>query len=300
MVVCCLEGRPEDEGSRGLPAGPTGTRRDGQSDLYAHGCGRDSHHRQGVAHAVGRIGVGTIIPRYAGDRRYRRTRARVSGTLTSQRHRRHRTAGSRCSADGLPRGPRNVALEHVTCDLVAFLDDDDSWAPAKLELQVGCFADGVVAVASNATVVNLGEPHLYFDHPLAAVALRDMFRANPIITSSMVCRTDVLRACGGFPLDPPLLDDYLAWVRVASRGTIRILSEPLVFYAGVAGNSVSSRIDRSTSDPVGDVLRATWRWSHSTGQPRDVRRTVAIAWFRHLRRRGAVRFTTLWNRVRHR
>lgn len=201
---------------------------------------------------------------------------------------------------GCPAGPRNAALEHVTCDLVAFLDDDDSWAPSKLELQVGCFAAGVVAVASNATVVNVGEPHLYFDHPPAAVALRDMFRANPIITSSMVCRTDVLRACGGFPLDPPLLDDYLAWVRVASCGTIRILSEPLVSYAGVVGNSVSSRIDRSTSDPVGDVLRATWRWSHATSQPKDVRRTVAIAWFRHLRRRGAVRCKALWNRFRHR
>ncbi len=32
-------------------------------------------------------------------------------------------------------GARNVGLEHVTCDLVAFLDSDDEWFPDRLHLQ---------------------------------------------------------------------------------------------------------------------------------------------------------------------
>ena len=199
-----------------------------------------------------------------------------------------------------PAGPRNAALERVSCDLVAFLDDDDAWVPDKLAAQVPCFEPGVVAVASNATILGIGEPHPYFVEPAQVVGVRDRLLVNPIITSSMVCRTEVIRECGGFPLDPPLLDDYAAWMRVATQGAIRIVDQELVRYAGVVGESVSTRIKRATADPVGDVIRATLRWARASGQPGDITRQLLIGRLVHPLRRAREFGLIVWNKVRRR
>lgn len=160
-----------------------------------------------------------------------------------------------CPRQGIPGAVRNVGLATVVSSLVAFLDDDDEWEPGKLERQLPAFSPGVVAVASNAVSVGAGSSKPYFSTPIGGERfLRDFLWHNPLITSSVVCRTAALRRVGGFPVDPELvgIEDYVAWVKLASQGSVVVVDELLVRYAVGSPDSLSVR--NSLSDPVVSAL----------------------------------------------
>jgi glycosyltransferase involved in cell wall biosynthesis len=138
---------------------------------------------------------------------------------------------------------RNIGLGVAEAPLVAFLDDDDWWKPGKLARQVEQLRDpGLVLVGSNATrMVQDEDRGPYHPHVPDRVALGNLINTNWLITSSVVCRTEVLRAVGGFPVGETLrqLDDYAAWLRVAAVGRVAISRDCLVHYTADRADSVS-------------------------------------------------------------
>jgi len=114
---------------------------------------------------------------------------------------------------------RNRALAKVTTPLVAFLDDDDELYPNHLERCVW-YADarGADVVYPGYDVAGAEDPikmfGLVFDPALLAV--------RNFIPVTTVCRTEAVRAAGGFQAHPDEYgdpcEDWGLWLAMAARG----------------------------------------------------------------------------------
>ena len=151
----------------------------------------------------------------------------------------HRTASGVSAA-------RNTGLAESCHEWVAFLDDDDLWAPDKLAAQLaagrhgyGWVTVGAVDVDHELRVTGGAHP------PSAEKDTARLLQANnvPGGGSGTMLRTELVRAVGGF--DPALrtLADWDLWIRVAPLGDMAYVRRPLVAYRVHAG-SMSHTDDR--------------------------------------------------------
>jgi glycosyltransferase involved in cell wall biosynthesis len=129
---------------------------------------------------------------------------------------------------------RNRGVAEARGSWVAFLDDDDLWAPDKLASQLAAAAAagagwavaGAVSVDDRLRVLT-GEP------PLPAETLTaELSRYNsvPAGASNVVVRADLLAAAGGF--DPGLrhMADWDLWIRLGRSGPPATVPRPLLAY----------------------------------------------------------------------
>jgi glycosyltransferase involved in cell wall biosynthesis len=115
---------------------------------------------------------------------------------------------------------RNTGIACAARPLVAFLDDDDVWAPSKLARQVAALESTGAGFSYTGMVWLDGDLRRYGEyHPVAAARLRDDLRvANAIGSpSAVVARTDLVRAVGGFDERLSVLADWELWLRLAER-----------------------------------------------------------------------------------
>jgi len=135
----------------------------------------------------------------------------------------------------VPRGvsaARNDAIDVATGGWVAFLDDDDFWAPTYLSRQLAHAArTGAVVVSGSALVVDETLRPLYTlrapaDEPHLGRAL---FRNNVIGGPSRVMvRTPELRDVGGFDRRLRILADWDLWITLVRDAEPALNLEPLV------------------------------------------------------------------------
>jgi glycosyltransferase involved in cell wall biosynthesis len=128
-------------------------------------------------------------------------------------------------------GARNVGIRNSTGAYIAFLDDDDTWAPEKLQLQVKMLE------ASPAHVGGVCTGHYALDsasknivgvsHPTQ----NDLAKANFIMTSSLLVRRACFTQYGVFDEQMPTSSDYDMWIRIAQGFSFTMLTMPLVTYA---------------------------------------------------------------------
>lgn len=130
---------------------------------------------------------------------------------------------------------RNEGLDQVETEWVAFVDDDDIWAPDKLRAQLAALADepqaqwscvGAVHLDGNGRVIGGQEP------PTTADFTDLLLGANvvPGGGSGLLVRTSLVRQVGGF--DPALsnLADWDFAIRLSLCSTCAIVPRPLVGY----------------------------------------------------------------------
>ncbi len=133
---------------------------------------------------------------------------------------------------GGPAAARNRGLALARGGLIAFLDSDDLWMPAKLARQARFMREHPACAISqsaetwirNGRRVNPGRRH----RKRAGDIFIDSLRTCLISPSAAIVRRELLEQTGGFDEDMQACEDYDLWLRIAAREHVGLLDEPLV------------------------------------------------------------------------
>jgi glycosyltransferase involved in cell wall biosynthesis len=172
--------------------------------------------------------------------------------LTDPRVCYHRTGHSGVAA------AKNTGVRLSRAPLVAFLDADDTWMPAKLARQTALFrADPGLGVAySRRWLIDEQGRRLEYEEPplFRGRVLDELFRTNFVCFSSAMVRRAVLDEAGSFDEELALAVDYDLWLRVALRHRFDYVDEPLVEYRTGHAN-LSSRTEERLVTALGIMRR---------------------------------------------
>jgi glycosyltransferase involved in cell wall biosynthesis len=180
---------------------------------------------------------------------------------------------------------RNLGLTHVAAPWVAFLDDDDVWAPRYLAAMLGAVR---TAEPDNDDVGLVYSGHLTVDHERRltgvsqappAQAVRDgMDRFNFVgCPSRVVLRTDAVREVGGFDGRLAVIADWDLWVRVIARHGFVCCPDLLVGYMLHPGN-MHLDADRLLDELA--VMQVKHGWGRGLLQPGDMLPAYVAAAYR--------------------
>ncbi len=141
---------------------------------------------------------------------------------------------------------RNRGIEAAQGALLAFLDADDEWLPAKIERSIERLnATGAVLVAHDGWIVDadgtstLNETARRFAE--SADPFVGLYRKGFIDTCSVVARRDAAIAAGGFDETLPNAQDFELWLAMLKAPGTRfeVFAEPLLRYHRQAGSIMS-------------------------------------------------------------
>lgn len=144
---------------------------------------------------------------------------------------------------------RNTAIDIARGEYLAFLDPDDWWDSAYLEMQVTEFRNHVnadVVYASALMVTVDGHPLMEWGAPTdySQKWPENLLRANFINPSGTVAKSECIRRAGGFDTAPPLqhVEDWELWIRLAFAGAnFRPSSAPRFYYRQHAAAATSDK-----------------------------------------------------------
>jgi glycosyltransferase involved in cell wall biosynthesis len=135
---------------------------------------------------------------------------------------------------------RNVGIGEAQGQWLAFVDDDDLWAPHKLKWQLEAAREAGADFAYGAAVV-INEDHVivrYGSPPDPSELQRALLSRNVIPggCSNVIAKTGLIRRIGGF--DPRLahLADRDVWIRLAHEGRAAACPQIVVAYLTHSGN----------------------------------------------------------------
>lgn len=160
---------------------------------------------------------------------------------------------------------RNRGVAATAGALVAFLDGDDLWHPAKLARQVAALdaAPDAALCYTIARYVDEDDRPLPVRRPpraLAGSVFPAVMRANPMILASVVVRRAAFDAAGGFDeaLAPLGCEDWDLWLRVTRTRPVTVVDDELTRYRRHPGNTAWEHVlasglavvDKHYADPT--------------------------------------------------
>ena len=128
----------------------------------------------------------------------------------------------------------NRGIAGVRTPFIARLDADDISLPDRLARQVeaahgdpglGLLGSYAEEIDEHGRVLGIRKPSM--NHSSLIESLK---RGNPFIHSTILVRTELMRACGGFREALAGAEDYDLWLRIAERARVANLPETLVRY----------------------------------------------------------------------
>lgn len=143
---------------------------------------------------------------------------------------------------------RNMGVRHAQGEFIAFCDSDDIWKPDKLARQVPLFQDPVVSlVYTGVMLLHVNgdiSPNLSGGY-CEGHCFETLLTHNRVACSAAVVRTASLDMDDLFDERRDLqgVEDKHLWARLARKGTLAAVRDPLVLYR-LSPGSVSSNEDR--------------------------------------------------------
>jgi glycosyltransferase involved in cell wall biosynthesis len=195
-------------------------------------------------------------------------------------------------SDGVARA-RDRGLQAARHPWVAFVDDDDLWAPDHLRRTLGAPADGEQwGYAGQIVIGPDSRPHYIRPAPPAAAMHEQLMRVNAIGgPSAVLARTELVRDIGSFDHEFSVMADWDLWFRLLERSRPARSAEPTVAYRRHPGN-MHLRMDETLAEmerlrmrhgPVGGGAFMTW--VADGYRKRGDRRKAAVWYLRSARRR---------------
>lgn len=185
---------------------------------------------------------------------------------------------------------RNEGIRHTSGELVAFLDADDVWKPAKLARQVAALGrePAPAGVSLTGLAKAEGEPRTRSG---ASGWVHEAVRGMqlPTYTSTLLARREALVEVGGFDDALGCFEDWELCLRLSRRWRFAFVDEPLVAKGHGDGNvsaepeRLADAIDRLRACydlPDGTVARLLTdlgRTSLEAGQPGRARAPLAAS-----------------------
>ncbi len=135
---------------------------------------------------------------------------------------------------------RNAGVEASSSSWIAFLDDDDFWAPHKLSVQLAALSSADANMSfTSAVMVDADErPGFVMRAPSTDRLLVRMVGTNCVGTpSSVIVSRALFDQSGGFDPAFSVLADWDLWLRMLDQGAIAApCPEPLIAYTRHANN----------------------------------------------------------------
>ncbi|MCU0561375.1 MAG: glycosyltransferase [Desulfobacterales bacterium] len=165
---------------------------------------------------------------------------------------------------------RNAGIAAARAELIAFLDSDDLWLPAKLACQTGFFASHPEALicqteelwVRNGRRVNPGKRH----RKRGGMIFEPSLELCLVSPSAVMARRELFDRVGCFDEALPACEDYDLWLRVACRLPIHLVPTALIVKRGGHADQLSSGwgLDRHRIASIrklleGDLLSADQR-----------------------------------------
>jgi glycosyltransferase involved in cell wall biosynthesis len=127
---------------------------------------------------------------------------------------------------------RNAGIKAARAEWIAFLDDDDLWAPRKLRVQLdAAYSRGASFAYGGAAAVAEDRSWMYSLAPPDADLLQSVLLQRNVLwggCSNVLVRTNVVRGLGGFDERLFQLTDWDLWIRLSQAGPGSACAEVLV------------------------------------------------------------------------
>jgi hypothetical protein len=183
---------------------------------------------------------------------------------------------------------RNTGIARASGRWIAFLDDDDAWAPTKLARQLAAASAtdrnwvyaGCVDVNADLEVMGGTPP----PGPDEVMDLLTRHNSVPAGASNVVVHSAVLARAGGFDTGLQVHEDWDLWIRLARIGPPACVAEPLVALRWHPSNR-SSQVEAM----LRELPLIAHRYDIAVDYPRHIRWAAWTAW-RSGRRDAAVRW----------
>jgi len=127
---------------------------------------------------------------------------------------------------------RNTGMEVARGRWLAWLDDDDLWAPDKLAVQLGRIGTAVIVYGAAVAVDSTFRVTERWPAPSTEGLLPALFRGNviPAGSSNVMASAAAVKAVGGFDETLTHLEDWDMWLRLVRRGPAAKCDDALVAY----------------------------------------------------------------------
>jgi GT2 family glycosyltransferase len=159
-------------------------------------------------------------------------------------------------------GARNTGIRAANGELIALLDSDDRWLPAKLEHQVSFFmasAGAMICQTEEIWIrggkrVNPKNRHRKFSGMIFEKTL-PLCLVSP---SAVMMRKSLFQEVGLFDEDLPACEDYDLWLRITWKYPVHLIRMPLIVKHGGHADQLSAmpELDRYRIHALLKILRS--------------------------------------------